>query len=222
MVKNNSWNKGDRHKIHEIFLINCFVFIINLVWKTIHSSTMTQIKAHLMKKTLQLMFPGNSPRFSWLKKETLWPLHYLGTFFSQITKLKDLAWLKLNLHNIFRHDVNFLYRLNVHRFQQNGKRNSLKQWIYTGGVKNWHLWQKKYHVKNSGVNSGTVWLVMNHLDFPSTNNHFFSHITKLYSPLRRYCLDMFAHFYESISEPKVCMPRLQTETCRATNIFAVH
>ena len=24
VAKNNSWNNGDRHKIHEIFLINCF------------------------------------------------------------------------------------------------------------------------------------------------------------------------------------------------------
>ena len=31
VAKNNSWNNGDRHKIHEIFLINCFVFIITLV-----------------------------------------------------------------------------------------------------------------------------------------------------------------------------------------------
>ena len=50
VVKNNSWNNGDRHKIRVIFLINCFVFVITLVWKTVHSLAMTQIKAHLMGK----------------------------------------------------------------------------------------------------------------------------------------------------------------------------
>ena len=50
LAKNNNWNNGDRHKIHEIFLVNCFVFVITLVWKTVHSSAMTQIKAHLMEK----------------------------------------------------------------------------------------------------------------------------------------------------------------------------
>ena len=57
VAKNNSWNNGDRHKIHEIFQINCFVFVITLVWKTVYSSAMTQIKAHLMEKTLQLTVP---------------------------------------------------------------------------------------------------------------------------------------------------------------------
>ena len=57
VAKNNSLNNGDRYKIHEIFLINCFVFVITLVWKTVHSSAMTQIKAHLMEKTLQLTVP---------------------------------------------------------------------------------------------------------------------------------------------------------------------
>ena len=52
VAKNNSWNNGDRHKLHEIFLINCFVFIIILVWKPVQSSAMTQIKARLMEKTL--------------------------------------------------------------------------------------------------------------------------------------------------------------------------
>ena len=50
VAKNNSWNKSDRHKIHEIFLINCFVFVITLVWKAVHGLAMTQIKAHLMEK----------------------------------------------------------------------------------------------------------------------------------------------------------------------------
>ena len=50
VAKNNSWNNGDRHNIHEIFLINCFVFVITLVWKTVRSLAMTQIKAHLMEK----------------------------------------------------------------------------------------------------------------------------------------------------------------------------
>ena len=57
VAKNNSWNNGDRHKIHEIFLINCFVFVITLVWKTVHNSAMTQIKTHLMVKTLQITVP---------------------------------------------------------------------------------------------------------------------------------------------------------------------
>ena len=34
--------------------INCFVFVIILVWQTVHSSAMTQITANLMEKTLQL------------------------------------------------------------------------------------------------------------------------------------------------------------------------
>ena len=50
VAKNNSWNNGDRHKNQEIFLINCFVFVINPVWKTVDSLAMTQIKAHLMGK----------------------------------------------------------------------------------------------------------------------------------------------------------------------------
>ena len=57
VAKNNSWNNNDCHKIHEIFLINCFVFVITLVWQAVHSSAMTQIKAHLMEKTLQLTVP---------------------------------------------------------------------------------------------------------------------------------------------------------------------
>ena len=57
VAKNNSLNNGDRHKIHEMFLINCFVFVITLVWETVHSSAMTLIKAHLMEKTLQLTVP---------------------------------------------------------------------------------------------------------------------------------------------------------------------
>ena len=44
VAKNNSWNNSDRYKIHEIFLINRFVFVITLVWKTVHSSAMTQIE----------------------------------------------------------------------------------------------------------------------------------------------------------------------------------
>ena len=50
VAKNNSWNNGDRHKIHQIFQTNCFVFVVSLVWRTVHGSAMTQIKAHLMKK----------------------------------------------------------------------------------------------------------------------------------------------------------------------------
>ena len=52
VAKNSNWNNGGRHKIHEIFLINCLVFVITLVWKTLHSSTMTQIESHLMEKNI--------------------------------------------------------------------------------------------------------------------------------------------------------------------------
>ena len=55
VAKNNNWNNGACHKIHEIFLMNCFVFVIILVWKTVHSSAMTQITANLMEKTLRLL-----------------------------------------------------------------------------------------------------------------------------------------------------------------------
>ena len=55
VAKNNSWNNGDRHKIREIFPISCFVFVITPVWETVLSSAMTQIKAHLMEKTLHLI-----------------------------------------------------------------------------------------------------------------------------------------------------------------------
>ena len=85
VAKNNSWNNGDRHKIHEIFLISCFVFIITLVWKTVHSSAMTQIKAHLMEKTMQLTVPTCSQ--ATVPVLAGWTLRYLGTFFTQITKL---------------------------------------------------------------------------------------------------------------------------------------
>ena len=47
-----SWNNGDRHKIYEIFLINCFVFVIILVWQTVHSWAMTQITANLTEKNI--------------------------------------------------------------------------------------------------------------------------------------------------------------------------
>ena len=57
VAKNHSRNNGDCHKIHEIFLINCFVFVIILVWKTVHSSVVTQITANLMEKTLKLIVP---------------------------------------------------------------------------------------------------------------------------------------------------------------------
>ena len=85
VAKNSNWNNGDRHKIHEIFLFNCFVFVIILVWQTVHSSAMTQITANLMEKTLQLT--GNSPCFGWFSKETLWPLRCLENGFRQITKV---------------------------------------------------------------------------------------------------------------------------------------
>ena len=34
LAENNSWNNADRHKIHEIFMTNCFVFVITLVCKS--------------------------------------------------------------------------------------------------------------------------------------------------------------------------------------------
>ena len=87
VAKNKSWNNGDRHKIHEIFLINCFAFVRTLVWKTVHSSAMTQIKAHLMEKNTatncsQVAVPVLA---GWTKK----PFgHYaILKLFSQITKL---------------------------------------------------------------------------------------------------------------------------------------
>ena len=54
VAKNNNWNNGGRHKLHEILLINCFAFVIIPVWQTVHSSAMTQVTADLMKQTLQL------------------------------------------------------------------------------------------------------------------------------------------------------------------------
>ena len=42
VAKNNNWNNGDRQKIHEIFLINCFVFVIILVWQTVHKYTVRE------------------------------------------------------------------------------------------------------------------------------------------------------------------------------------
>ena len=57
MANNNNWNNGDRLKTHEIFLINCFVPSITLVWQMEHSSAMTQITADLMEKTLQPAVP---------------------------------------------------------------------------------------------------------------------------------------------------------------------
>ena len=66
VAKNNSWNNGDRHKIHEIFLINCFVSVITLLCKTVHGSAMTQIKAHVMEKALQFTVPSVSE--GWTKK----------------------------------------------------------------------------------------------------------------------------------------------------------
>ena len=35
VTKNNNWNNGDHHKIHETFLINCFVFATVPVWQTV-------------------------------------------------------------------------------------------------------------------------------------------------------------------------------------------
>ena len=56
---------------------------------------MTQINAHLMEKNIATNCSQVVTCFSWLNKETLWPLRYLETFFSQITKSqKPLAELK--------------------------------------------------------------------------------------------------------------------------------
>ena len=52
VAKNNSWNNGDRHKIHEIFLTNCFAFLITLVWQTVRSSAMTQIYSKLNEENI--------------------------------------------------------------------------------------------------------------------------------------------------------------------------
>ena len=52
VVKNNNWNNGDRHKIHEIFLINCFLFVIIIVWQKVHSSAMTQITAKFIGENI--------------------------------------------------------------------------------------------------------------------------------------------------------------------------
>ena len=52
MAKNNSLNNTDRHKIDEIFLINCFVLVITLLRQIVHSSLMTQILANLMENKL--------------------------------------------------------------------------------------------------------------------------------------------------------------------------
>ena len=55
VAKNNSRNNGYRHKIHKIFLIDCFALVITLVWKAVHSSAISQVTAKLLKKnTLQL------------------------------------------------------------------------------------------------------------------------------------------------------------------------
>ena len=54
---------------------------------------MTQIRAHLMEKTLQLTVPKLHSCFSWLNKETLWPLRYPETFPPprQITKIQNIS-----------------------------------------------------------------------------------------------------------------------------------
>ena len=53
VVKNNSRNPGDCHKIHKLFIISCFVLIIISVSKTVHSLAVAQITASFMEKTLQ-------------------------------------------------------------------------------------------------------------------------------------------------------------------------
>ena len=53
------------------------------------------------------MFLGDSPYFSWLKKETLWPLRYLGTFLPQIIKLYHIASSKWKINFITRGATDF-------------------------------------------------------------------------------------------------------------------
>ena len=58
-------------KFMRFSLFNCFVFVITLVWKTVHSSAITQVKAHLMEKniaTCNLMLPSNSRRLRELQR----------------------------------------------------------------------------------------------------------------------------------------------------------
>ena len=54
VARNNSKNNDDRHKIHKIFLINCFVFVITVVSKTAHGLVIAQITVNSLEKTLQL------------------------------------------------------------------------------------------------------------------------------------------------------------------------
>ena len=48
VAKNNSQNNGGRQKIHQIFLIDCSVLAITLVWKKVHTLTVAQITAYLL------------------------------------------------------------------------------------------------------------------------------------------------------------------------------
>ena len=44
--------------VHEIFLINCFIFDTAVVCETVHSWAMTKLKLNLiMEKTLQVTVP---------------------------------------------------------------------------------------------------------------------------------------------------------------------
>ena len=108
VVKNNSWDNGDRHKVHEIFLINCFIFVITVVWKTVRSSAMTQIKAHSMEKNIatncsQVTVPVLA---IWTKK----PFgHYaMLKLFPQITK--TIGWIRLNMKSQFLYAVPYCTR----------------------------------------------------------------------------------------------------------------
>ena len=95
VANNTSWNNSDRHKIHGIFPINCFVFIITLVWKTVHNSAMTQIKAHLMEKPSKL----TTPRWqSYHQVQTHFPFIFFELYkviWLHIKTYYSCAWLKI-------------------------------------------------------------------------------------------------------------------------------
>ena len=76
---------------------------------------MTQIKAHLMEKIVQLTVPSQVAGFSWLNKETLWPLRYLETFYPQITK------------NAKAHAENLQTINNIHSLSPRGKQFMVKE-----------------------------------------------------------------------------------------------
>ena len=158
--KNNSWNNGDRHKIHEIFLINCLVFVITLVWRTVHSSAMTQIKVHLMENHCNWLFPGNSPCFSWLNKETVWQLRYIENFPPQITKTAFLFIISGNRKRWNKGIVN-----GMQRFSGIGRTGRVFHLFCLFHLREWNSW-------NSGDRYRFRWT----LDFYSRIEWFLFHL----------------------------------------------